>query len=32
LVPSFDGGDDFVWIHGPEEGFQVGILLGDMKL
>jgi len=28
-VPSFDGGDDFVGICGPDEWFRVGILLGD---
>ena len=28
-MPAPDGGDDFVWIRGPEEGFRVGILLGD---
>jgi hypothetical protein len=25
LVPSFDGGDDFVWVCGPCEGFWVTI-------
>ena len=29
LVPAFDGGDDPVWVGGPGEGFEVGILLGD---
>ena len=28
-MPSFDGGDNFVGICGPEEGFRVGVLLGD---
>jgi hypothetical protein len=23
LVPSFDGGDDFVWISGPIEGLRL---------
>ena len=26
MVPSFDGGDDFVWICGPSEG--LGIIVG----
>jgi hypothetical protein len=26
LVPSFDGGDDFVWICGPIEG--LGVIVG----
>ena len=28
-MPAFDGGDDFVGIGGPSEGFWVGIGLGD---
>lgn len=28
-MPAFDGGDDFIWVGGPDEGFGVGILLGD---
>jgi len=24
-VPSFDGGDDFVWVLSPSEGFGIGI-------
>ena len=23
MVPPFDGGDDFVWVLGPSEGFRV---------
>jgi hypothetical protein len=26
LVPAFDGGDDPIWIGGPQEGF--GIIVG----
>jgi hypothetical protein len=25
LVPAFDGGDDFVGIGGPNEGFGLGV-------
>ena len=28
-MPSSDGGDDFVWVSGPCEGFGVDIGLGD---
>ena len=29
MVPSFDGGDDFVGVGGPCEGLRVGVGLGD---
>jgi hypothetical protein len=29
LVPAFDGGDDFVWICGPGEGFGVIVGVGE---
>jgi len=29
LVPSLDGGDDFVGVGGPCEGLRVGVGLGD---
>ena len=29
LVPSLDGGDDFVWVLGPAEGARLGIGLGQ---
>ena len=28
-MPSFDGGDDFVWIGGPGEGLWVVVDLGE---
>jgi hypothetical protein len=27
LVPTFDGGDDFVWIGGPDEGLRLLVVL-----
>ena len=27
MVPSFDGGDDFVWISGPVEGLRLLVVL-----
>ncbi len=29
MVPSFDGGDDLVWIGGPGEGLGVLVCFGD---
>jgi hypothetical protein len=29
LVPSFDGGDDVIWIGGPGEGF--GVFVGFVE-
>ena len=29
MVPTLDGGDDFVGIGGPGEGRWVGVVLGD---
>jgi hypothetical protein len=28
-VPSFDGGDDFVWIFGPDEGLGIFVGFGN---
>jgi hypothetical protein len=29
LVPSIEGGDDFIWICGPDEGPRFMVCLGD---
>ena len=29
MVPSSDGGDDFVWVSGPGEGFGIIVGLDD---
>lgn len=29
LVPSFDGGDNFVWVCGPCEAFRLVVVLGE---
>jgi hypothetical protein len=29
LVPSFDSGDDFVGVFGPDEGLGIGVGIGD---
>ena len=28
-VDPLDGGDDALWIGGPDEGFRIGVGLGD---
>lgn len=28
-MPSFDGGDNFVWVGGPCEGFWLIVMLGE---
>jgi hypothetical protein len=32
LVPSFDGGDDVIWIGGPGEGFGVFVGFGEKAI
>jgi hypothetical protein len=32
LVPSFDGGDDAVWVGGPDERFRIIVVLGDVTV
>jgi hypothetical protein len=32
LVPSFDGGDDFVWVFGPGKGLGVGVGLSEVSV
>jgi hypothetical protein len=32
LVPSLDGGDDFVWIGRPCEGLRVGVGFGHQAV
>jgi hypothetical protein len=29
LFPAFDSGEDALWIGGPDEGFGIGVCLGD---
>ena len=29
MVPAFDGGDDLVWIGGPDEGLRLLVVVGD---
>ena len=29
MVPTIDGGDDFIWICGPDEGLGLVIGVGD---
>jgi hypothetical protein len=29
LVPSVNGGDDFIWVGGPDEGLGIMVGLGD---
>ena len=29
MLPSFDSGEDAGWLCGPDEGFGIGVCLGD---
>ena len=29
MFPAFDSGEDALWIGGPDEGFGIGVCLGD---
>jgi len=29
LLPAFDSGEDSAWTCGPDEGFGIGVCLGD---
>ena len=29
MLPAFDSGEDALWIGGPDEGFRIGVGLGD---
>ena len=31
-MPAFDGGDDFVGIGGPDEGFRLPVVLGEIAI
>ena len=29
MLPAFDSGEDALWVGGPDEGFGIGVCLGD---